>query len=112
MDAVDYLWPVAFRSPVRYTIPVPYVLLFFGAIRLMGLPMFRWDPRLWLVTVATTVLLVGSMAVAMRKAQGESVTGVRSPGTAQTPQPGISALLQALPTDSLRSPLNRKPLAE
>jgi hypothetical protein len=44
---------------------VPYLVLFFGAILLMGLPMFRMDLRLWLVTVATTILLLGSMGVAM-----------------------------------------------
>jgi hypothetical protein len=44
---------------------VPYLLLFFGAILLMGLPMFSMDRRLWLVTVATTVLLLGAMGVAM-----------------------------------------------
>jgi hypothetical protein len=63
--AVDYVWPVEFRSPVRYSILVPYLLLFFGAILLMGLPMFRLNRRLWLVTVVTTVLLLGSMGVAM-----------------------------------------------
>ena len=62
---VDYVWPVEFRSPTRYSILVPYLLLFFGAILLMGLPMFRLNRRLWLVTVATTVLLLGSMGVAM-----------------------------------------------
>jgi hypothetical protein len=62
---VDYVWPVEFRSPTRYGILVPYLLLFFGAILLMGLPMFRLNRRLWLVTVATTVLLLGSMGVAM-----------------------------------------------
>jgi len=62
---VDYVWPVEFRSPMRYSILVPYLLLFFGAILLMGLPMFRLNRRLWLVTVATTVLLLGSMVVAM-----------------------------------------------
>jgi hypothetical protein len=36
----------------------------------MGLPMFRLDRRLWLVTVATTVLLLGSMDAAMRKGIG------------------------------------------
>ena len=56
-----------FRSPMRYSILVPYLVLFFGAILLMGLPMFRLDRRLWLVTVATTVLLLGLMGVAMRK---------------------------------------------
>ena len=70
MVAVDYLWPVEFRSPVRSGILVPYLLLFFGAILLMGLPMFRMDRRLWLVTVATTILLLGSMGVAMQKGVG------------------------------------------
>jgi hypothetical protein len=49
---------------------VPYLLLFFGAILLMGLPMFRMDRRLWLITVATTILLLASMGVAMRKGVG------------------------------------------
>jgi hypothetical protein len=64
---VDYVWPVEFRSPTRYDILWPYLLLFFGSIVLMGLPMFRLDRRLWLVTVATTVLLLGSMIFAMRR---------------------------------------------
>jgi hypothetical protein len=33
----------------------------------MGLPMFRLNRGLWLVTVATSVLLLVSMGVAMRK---------------------------------------------
>ena len=70
MVVVEYVWPVEFRSPVRSGILVPYLVLFFGAILLMGLPMFRMDRRLWLVTVATTVLLLGSMGVAMRKGVG------------------------------------------
>ena len=70
MIAVEYVWPVEFRSPVRYGILVPYLLLFFGAILLMGLPMFRLNRRLWLVTVATTVLLLGSMGVAMSMGVG------------------------------------------
>jgi hypothetical protein len=70
MVAVDYVWPIEFRSPKRYGILVPYLLLFFGAILLMGLPMFRLDRSLWLVTVATTVLLLVSMGVAMRKGVG------------------------------------------
>jgi len=65
MVAVDYVWPVEFRSPARPVILVPYLLLFFGAILLMGLPMFRMDRKLWLLTVATTVLLLGSMGMAM-----------------------------------------------
>ncbi len=70
MVAVEYIWPVEFRSPPRYEILVPYLILFFGSILLMGLPMFRMDRRLWLVTVATSVLLLGSMLVAMRKGVG------------------------------------------
>ena len=70
MVVVDYAWPVEFRSPVRISILVPYLVLFFGSILLMGLPMFRVDKRLWLVTVATTVLLLSSMGAAMRKGVG------------------------------------------
>jgi hypothetical protein len=70
MVVVDYRWPIEFRSPKRYEILVPYLLLFFGAILLMGFPMFRLDRRLWLITVATTVLLLGSMGFAMHKGVG------------------------------------------
>ena len=70
MLAVDYIWPVEFRSPARSEILVPYLLLFFGAILLMGLPMFHLDRRLWWVTLATTVFLLGSMGIAMRKGVG------------------------------------------
>jgi hypothetical protein len=68
--AVDYVWVVEFRSPQRPDVLVPYLLLFFGAILLMGLPMFRLNRRLWLVTVVTTVLLLGSMGVAMHAGVG------------------------------------------
>jgi hypothetical protein len=67
MVVVDYAWPVEFRSPIRYDILVPYLVLFFGAILLMGLPMFRLNRQLWLLTVATTMMLLGSMGVAMRE---------------------------------------------
>lgn len=67
---VDYAWPVEFRDPMRYDILVPYLLLFFGSILLMGLPMFRLDRRLWLVTVATTIFLLTSMVMAMRAGVG------------------------------------------
>jgi hypothetical protein len=70
MVVVDYAWPVEFRSPMRPRILVPYLTLFFGAILLMGIPMFRLDRRLWLVTVATSVALLGSMIVAMRAGVG------------------------------------------
>lgn len=65
MIVVEDIWRVEFRSPMRYDILVPYLVLFFGSILLMGLPMFRMNRRLWLVTVATTVLLLGSMVLAM-----------------------------------------------
>ena len=70
MVVVEYLWPVEFRSPARPGILVPYLVLFFGSILLMGLPMFRINRNLWFVTVATSVLLLGSMAVAMLNGVG------------------------------------------
>ena len=70
MISVEYLWQIEFRSPVNHKILVPYLVLFFGSILLMGLPMFRMDRRLWLVTVATTILLITSMVMAMRKGVG------------------------------------------
>jgi hypothetical protein len=66
MVFVEYIRPVEFRSPPRHEILVPYLVLFFASILLMGLPMFRLNRQLWLVTVATTVLLLGSMLAAMR----------------------------------------------
>jgi hypothetical protein len=64
MIVVDYAVPTEFRSPARPVLLVPYLVLFFGAILLMGLPMFSLDRRLWFVTVATTALLLGSMGLA------------------------------------------------
>ena len=70
MISVEYVWPVEFRSPRLYSVLVPYLVLFFGSILLMGLPMFRMNRPLWLVTVATTVLLLGSMGFALGKGVG------------------------------------------
>lgn len=70
MIAVEYAWPVEFRDPRRVSILVPYLVLFFGAIFLMGVPMFRMNRTLWLVTVVTTALLLGSMGFAMSKGVG------------------------------------------
>jgi len=36
----------------------------------VGLPMFRLDRRLWLVTVATSAALIGAMLAAMRAGVG------------------------------------------
>jgi hypothetical protein len=68
--SVEYIWPVEFRSPARPLILVPYLVLFFGSILLMGLPMFRVNRGLWLVTAFTTVFLLGSMGAAMAKGVG------------------------------------------
>lgn len=70
MGVVDYVWPVEFRSPARTDILLPFLVLFFGSILLMGLPMFRLNRKLWLVTVATSALMIGSMAVAMLNGVG------------------------------------------
>jgi hypothetical protein len=70
MVLVEYVWVLEFRSPMRAEILVPYLVLFFGAILLMGLPMFRLNRGLWWVTVVTTVLLLASMGVAMRAGVG------------------------------------------
>ena len=68
--AVEYVRRIEFRSPVRYGILVPYLVLFFGAIFLLGVPMFRLSRPLWLVTVATTACLLASMSVALRAGVG------------------------------------------
>ena len=67
---VDYLLEIEFRTPRRPEILVPYLMLFFGSIVLMGTPMFRIDRRLWGVTVATTLILVGAMAYALIEGVG------------------------------------------
>jgi protein-S-isoprenylcysteine O-methyltransferase Ste14 len=67
---VDYLFPVEFRSPQRPSILVPYLVLFFGSILLMGLQMYAVDRRLWLVTVATTALHLVAMGLAMMRGVG------------------------------------------
>jgi len=70
MIGIDYVWKIEFRSPLRASIAVPYLVLFFGSIILMGLPMFSLNRTLWLVTVITSLALVGSMGLAMRKDVG------------------------------------------
>lgn len=64
---IDYLLKVEFRSPRRPEILVPYLVLFFGSILLMGAPMLRVNRRLWAVTVATTLILLGAMGYAMTR---------------------------------------------
>lgn len=67
MLVVDYWRPVEFRRPPRPAVLVPYLVLFFGSILLMGLTMYSVTRGLWLVTVATTVFLLSAMGVAMRQ---------------------------------------------
>lgn len=66
MLVVDYWLALEFRDPRRPVILIPYLVLFFGSIALMGAPMLRIDKRLWTVTAATSVLLLGSMMWALR----------------------------------------------
>jgi hypothetical protein len=66
MLIVDYLRPVEFRRPARPAILVPYLVLFFGSILLMGLSMFDRNRGLWLVTVASSVVLLATMVQAAR----------------------------------------------
>jgi len=68
--AVEYIWPVEFRSPPRPGVLVPYLVLFFGAIVLMGIPMYRVNRSLWWVTAVTSVFLLIAMGIAMRKGVG------------------------------------------
>ena len=63
--AVDYVLDLEFRSPRRTEILIPYLVLFFGSIVLMGAPMLRINQRLWVVTAATTLVLLGAMGYAM-----------------------------------------------
>jgi len=67
---VDCIRPVEFRSPMRPEILVPFLALFFGGILFMGLPTFRINRPLWLVTAATTAFHLAMMAVAMRMGAG------------------------------------------
>jgi hypothetical protein len=67
MLVVDYLRPVQFRNPRKQSILVPYLLLFFGSILLMGISMYGLNRSLWLVTVATSTALISSMVWAMRQ---------------------------------------------
>jgi len=67
---VDRVARIEWRDPVLPSVMVPYLVLFFGSIVLMGLPMYRIDRRRWLVTVATTGALLESMLLAMSMGVG------------------------------------------
>jgi hypothetical protein len=65
MLVVDYVLVVEWRDPTRPAIQIPYLLLFFGSIVLMGLPMYWLDRGLWRVTAASAGVLLATMAFAM-----------------------------------------------
>ena len=68
--AVEDVWQVEFRDPVLPAVLVPYLVLFFGSIVLMGAPMYRMDRRRWLLTAASATILILSMLAAMRAGVG------------------------------------------
>lgn len=70
MLLVDHVLGIPWRDPVIPAIQVPYLVLFFGSILLLGAPMLRIDRRRWLVTAATTVILLVSMLYAMAMGVG------------------------------------------
>ena len=70
MLLVEYVRPIEFRSPARPAVLVPYLVLFFGSILFMGLPMFRIDLGLWAVTAVTASILLASMVFAMIRGVG------------------------------------------
>jgi hypothetical protein len=70
MLLVERLIDVEWRDPMRVEIAIPYLVLFFGSIVLMGLPMLRIEPRRWLVTVATTATLLLAMLYAIAMGVG------------------------------------------
>jgi hypothetical protein len=67
---VDYWLDIEFRDPREPAILVPYLLLFFGSIVLMGAPMLRIDRRRWSVTAVTSLALLGAMFWAIGQGVG------------------------------------------
>lgn len=82
MVAVEYVGAIEFRTPPRYAVLVPYLVLFFGSIVLMGAPMFRMNRGLWAVTVVTSVALLASMGLVLRR--GEAVASAMEPSAGIT----------------------------
>ena len=70
MVLVDRVLDIEWRDPVVPAIQVPYLVLFFGSIFMMGIPMLRIDRRRWLLTVITTALLLASMVYAIAMGVG------------------------------------------
>jgi hypothetical protein len=70
MIFVEDVWQIEFRSPMRYEILIPYLVLFYGSILLMGLPMFRINRGLWLITAITSAVHLAAMVLAQLKGVG------------------------------------------
>ncbi|MDP1876389.1 MAG: hypothetical protein Q8M17_02355 [Actinomycetota bacterium] len=70
MPIVDYVRPVEFRAPPRPSILIPYPVLCFGSIVLMGIPMFCLDRSLWAVTALTSTILLTFMVRSLRSGDG------------------------------------------
>lgn len=67
---VDHVTRIEFRNPPRATILVPYLILFFGGILLMGIRMYPVSKPLWGVTAVSATLLIWSMIWAHGKGVG------------------------------------------
>ncbi|MCX6373900.1 MAG: hypothetical protein NTX16_12655 [Actinobacteria bacterium] len=70
MLVVDYALALEFRDPQRPAILAPYLLLFFGSVTLMGLPMYTISRSRWALTAATSALLLTAMAYALARNVG------------------------------------------
>ena len=67
---VDWILDVEWRDPPMPLVQIPYLVLLFGGIVLMGIPMFRLDRRRWGVTVVSAALLIAAMLYAMSRGVG------------------------------------------
>jgi predicted ferric reductase len=69
VNVVNLAQTVGFASRRRHgmAVLVPYLVLFFGSIVVMGASMYPANRSLWLVTVATSAALVASMTWALRQ---------------------------------------------
>jgi hypothetical protein len=67
---VNHLLDIEFRQPRNAAVLVPFLVLFFGSILLMGLRLFPVSKPLWGVTAFTSAALVGSMIWAELEGSG------------------------------------------
>lgn len=67
---VDYVLDVEFRQPRNAAVLVPYLVLFYGSILLMGLSLFRASLVLWGITAITCAGLLAATVWAQLKGYG------------------------------------------